>query len=118
MRHSGTFTCSPYTDNGQIDGTPAEIIVASEWSLNTHLEEHHDALYALYIVSRINAYLYAVAYPAYGHSEHVLTFGFGAPIQSVECGGMTAFDVNLNQHRTTRVPKTFLCNSACKKKTY
>ena len=33
------------------------------------------------------------------------TFGFGAPIQSAECGGMTAFDTNVNQYAAKTRPR-------------
>ena len=32
------------------------------------------------------------------------TFGFGALIQSAECGGMTAFDANIKQHAANTSP--------------
>ena len=33
------------------------------------------------------------------------TFGFGTPIQSAECGGMAAFDANVNQHGVNTSPR-------------
>ena len=46
------------------------------------------------------------------------TFGFGTPIQSAECEGMTAFDANVNQHAANTSPETLLCNFACTRAPY
>ena len=39
------------------------------------------------------------------HTGHALYLWLGAPIQSAECGGMIAFDANVNQHAANTSPR-------------
>ena len=46
----------------------------------------------------------------------VHTFGFGAPTQSADCGGMTAFDERVNQHAGNTSPRNLVVQLCVQKK--
>ena len=60
--------------------------------------------------------LHPVAYPASGHSGHALCLWLWGSIQCAKCGGMTAFDGNVNQHAANMSPRNLAVELCMQKK--